>query len=146
MNAITGGQSLLLAGEQIGSSGRPSSPIGEALSLITSGATLKRVTLVTEQPHSTVVLVRADYSAANEQPPATFPPAPQTLISREPIDVSWTDVEVEALPGADSGGGELTTLSPAPGMSLYTNPLGQYARTQGGQSAAPKGVHLDVHA
>jgi hypothetical protein len=145
VNAITGGQSLLLAGEQIGSSGRPSSPIGEALSLITSGATLKRVTLVTEQPDSTVVLVRADYSAAHEQLPSAFSPAPQKLISREPIDVSWTDIEVEALPGAESGGGQLTIVSRPTGMSFYTNPLGQYARTQGGFGGAPKGVHLDVH-
>jgi len=145
VNAITGGQSLLLAGEQNGSGGRPSSPIGEALSLITSGATLKRVTLVTEQPNSTVVLVRADYSAANEQLAAAFPPAPQKFISREPIDVGWTDVEVDAVPSGD-GGGELTTVNLPAGMSSYINPLGQYARTQGGFGAAPKGVHLDVHA
>ncbi|MGA2779742.1 MAG: hypothetical protein ABSF94_19475 [Steroidobacteraceae bacterium] len=141
MNAISSGQSLLLAGGTMGSSSRPGSPIGDALSVITSGATLRRVTLVSEQPDARVV-VRADYSGGNEpavdDPSSSSPPK----LKNEPIEVSWTEVESEAIPSG--GDGKLHVR--LPGGSSSGNPLWQYARTQGGAWATPIGANLDVRA
>ncbi len=129
MNITPGASSLLLAGEQFTASAKPGSPIGEALSALTSGATLKRVTLLAEQPDATVVLVHADYSAA-----------PAKRITQEPIDVSWTEVEADA----GSGGGQLTSVRLPAGASTYFNPLWQYTRIQAGLGADPRGAHLDL--
>lgn len=142
MNITAGASSLLLAGEQLRASGKPGSPIGEALSALTNGATLQRVTLLAEQPDATVVLVRADYSAAADSPPAAASAAQAKRITQEPIDVSWTEVEADAGP---QGGQVISARLPA-GTSTYFNPLWQYTRIQAGLGADPRGAHLDLRA
>lgn len=140
MNLTAAGQSLLRAGEHFGSGSKPSSPIGEALSVITNGASLKRVTLVAGPADASVVLVRADYSApAESAPQGAVADSPQPS-APEPIDVSWTEVGGDAAPTA----GELTTISRPPGGAGNFNPVWQYARTQAGVRADPRGLHLDV--
>ena len=140
MNVTPGGSSLLLAGEQFAASGKPGSPIGEALSALTSGATLKRVTLLAEQPDATVVLVHADYSAAADSRPLAASAAPAKRITQQPIDVSWTEVEADA----GLAGRQLTSVRPPAGASTYFNPLWQYTRIQAGLGADPRGAHLDL--
>ena len=140
MNLIAAGQSLLRASEPFASSGKLSSPIGEALSVITSGASLKRVTLLAEQADASVVLVRADYSAPSESPSSGVSSERPPRLTQDPIDVSWTDVAGDG----GSAGGELTIASRPAGGSAYFNPLWQYARTQAGLRADPRGVNLDV--
>ncbi len=140
MNLTAAGQSLLRAGEQFGSGSKLSSPIGEALSVITNGASLKRVTLVAEQADASVVLVRADYAAPAETQSSNAPADSSPRTAQEPIDVTWTDVAGDTGPTA----GELTAVSRPPGGSSYFNPVWQYARTQSGVRADPKGLHLDV--
>ncbi len=108
--------------------------------MITSGATLKRVTLLAEQPDASVVLVRADNSAAAESLPLSASPAPPKRIAQEPIDVNWTEVDGDSGPS----GTQMTAVSRGSGGSAHFNPLWQYTRTQAGFSADPKGVHVDV--
>ena len=139
MNVTLGASSLQLAGERYPASGKPT-PIGEALSALTSGATLKRVTLLAEQPDATVVLVHADYAGAADSPPLAASKAPAKRITQEPIDVSWTEVEADAGPG----GGQLTSARLPAGASTYFNPLWQYTRIQAGLGADPRGANLDL--
>ncbi len=140
MNITAGASSLLLGGEQFRASGKPGTPIGEALSALTSGATLQRVTLLAEQPDATVVLVHADYSAHADSAPPAASAAQAKQITQEPIDVSWTEVEADAAPKA----GQVTTARLPAGTSTYFNPLWQYTRIQAGLGADPRGVHLDL--
>ncbi|HMD73174.1 MAG TPA: hypothetical protein VKG05_04875 [Steroidobacteraceae bacterium] len=139
MNLTLGASSPVLAGEQLAASGKPT-PIGEALSALTNGATLKRVTLLAEQPDATVVLVHADYSGAADSPPLAASKAPAKRITQEPIDVSWTEIEADAGPG----GGQLTSVRLPAGALTYFNPLWQYTRIQAGLGADPRGAHLDL--
>jgi hypothetical protein len=112
-------QSLILAGEP-GPGARPNSLLGQASQLVASGAALKRVTILTARPGTTVV-VQADYFARNDVQPAN------------------SQLTVEHIAPTETPNLQIATSS-------NRSPIELYSRTQRGPEDTRKATLLDVFA
>jgi hypothetical protein len=137
---VSGQQSLVLAGEYLPATRVAPEPPGSSLVLPSGGAVLQRVTVFATQPDSTVVLLRADYSA----PLATLSAGTyESLTSRSAAGtqnaVTRDDSAIDAETASDR---------PASPPAAHPSTASLYARTPAGRvpQAAVKGGFIDVHA
>jgi len=126
---VPSNQALILAGEPAGRRSGGDTLLEQASRLVTGGADLKRVTILSARPDSTV-MVQADYFSANEIPSAAsqFP--------------AIQNVPANALAVVNSG---LRTSSEPATTSYSLKPTQLYARTQRGLEDTKTSV-LDVLA
>jgi hypothetical protein len=167
VKVIPSNQTLILAGEQVSQGPKPGTDGGQGLNTAASGgAMLRRVTMMTALPDSTLVYVRADYApAADAARGSVVATQPKSIASSAqagsveggafgaasngalvtlprsaqsgPTGISDTSRDVHGNPQSISGHGAL---------SSYLRPEEQYAQTQRLLAAAPPALHLDVHA
>ena len=135
MKIVPSNQALILAGEPAGRRGGGDSLLEQASRLVTGSADLKRVTILSARPDSTVV-VQADYFSANEAYPRN---AVSSAASQLP---AIQNVSRNALAVVNSG---LRTSSEPATTSHLLTPAQLYARTQRGFEDGKTSV-LDVLA
>jgi len=159
VNITPSSQTLILAGEQVPQSAKPGVSAGQGHDAAPSGAVLRRVTMLTAWPDSTLVYVRADYAPpANPSPDNVVAIQPKSIVAsahtgisegaaagttlvaqprRYSLSVRTHSRDVNGNPQSPSGGG---------GLSTYLKPEEQYAQTQRILAGEPRTSHLDVHA
>jgi hypothetical protein len=130
LKILPANQSVILAREPGGSAARPNALFGQDLP--GAGGALKRVTILTARPDTTV-LVQADYFPPNDNGEPAASSALPVLAdnSRHALTV--------AAANSRSPSGPTT-------FSSYLNPIDLYTRTQRGFDANPKAALLDVLA
>jgi hypothetical protein len=135
-------QTLILAGERVGTGGRPAS-------------TLQRVTIVAARPDATVLYLRADYTPHTDARPAL----PARNLPDEQAD-SVIDANTDTVP-LSSGGALVSSSTPTRNALVSIGPgrrdaygnlptanraVEQYASTQRIQIDGSEPVRVDVHA
>jgi hypothetical protein len=153
-------QTLILASERGMPAGRSSAKLDSDFDLdsASTGAVLKRVTIVAARPDTTLLYLRADYSSQSDAATDTTP-----SYSAD------TDAQAASDEANSAGSALITTTAPrqslvaasgAPrdsygniqgskretGFASYLSPTDQYARTQRILSDEPEYAHIDVHA
>jgi hypothetical protein len=134
-------QALILAGEPSGRRSGPDALLEQASRLVTGSADLKRVTIMSARPDSTVV-VQADYFSAHDDYPrdrVSSGDEISPLAARLPaIQNASTNALAVANPGQRTSSQSSTT-------SYSLKPTQLYARTQSGFEGTKRSV-LDVLA
>jgi len=144
-------QTLILANER-GSAGTsavdglalpgagPTSSAAAGVDLGVGDSVLKRVTIVTSHPDSTMVYLQADY-AADDSVVATIPAvAPASLIPRSVGGSAARAAQAAALPSTTTG----LKSHAARGIDLYASTQNILTDTLSSAGAYP--FHIDVHA
>jgi hypothetical protein len=139
-------QTLILAGERVGTGGRPAT-------------TLQRVTIVAARPDATVLYLRADYTPYTDARPALPAPNLPDEQADSVIDVN-TDTSTDAS-SLSSGGTLVSSSTPTRNALVNIGPgrrdaygnlptanraVEQYASTQRIQIDGSERARVDVHA
>jgi hypothetical protein len=130
---------LLLASERGTSAGvdKAGAAQGQAQNAASSGAVLKRLTIVAARPDATLVYLRADYATQADASPGNV----VATLSRPGATLSQ--------PSAALRPSALTHISGTSGSSqtqTQSRGVGLYARTQRILADLPETMHIDVHA
>jgi hypothetical protein len=153
-------QTLILASERGAAGGRSNAKLDSDFDLDTAstGAVLKRVTIVAARPDTTLLYLRADYSSQSDAATDATPSYPADADAQTASDEATTAgsalvattaprQSLMAASGVQRDSyGNIQGSKRDTGFASYLSPTDQYARTQRILSDEPEYAHIDVHA